>query len=130
MEINIAFLFKFIKFVIVGGISFIVDFGVTYIAKERIKLNKFVANTLGFCISATLNFNINRLWTFKSVDADIQMQFIRFICIAVGGLLINNLIVYYLTEKRQLNFYGSKFIAVFIVTFYNFTMNNLITFAK
>lgn len=39
---------QFIKFCVVGGSGVFVDFGVTYLCKEFLRLNKYVANSLGF----------------------------------------------------------------------------------
>lgn len=39
---------QFIKFCIVGGSGVFVDFGITYLCKEWLKFNKYIANSLGF----------------------------------------------------------------------------------
>ncbi len=120
----------FIKFGIVGFSSFIIDFSITYLLKEKIKINKFLANTTGFLIAATFNFFMNRLWTFKSQELDVTAQFLKFMAIASVGLLINNGIIYLFNDKFRVNFYISKILAVIVVMFYNFSMNLLITFTK
>lgn len=128
---NIKAIFSvFIKFGIVGFSSFIIDFSITYLLKEKFKINKFIANTTGFLIAATFNFFMNRLWTFKSQDLDVSSQFFKFMAIASVGLLINNGIIYIFNEKFRVNFYISKILAVIVVMFYNFSMNLLITFTK
>ena len=38
---------QFFKFCVVGGSGVFVDFGVTYLCREWLKLNKYVANSLG-----------------------------------------------------------------------------------
>ncbi|EJF10423.1 GtrA family protein [Pontibacter sp. BAB1700] len=45
-------------------------------------------------------------------------------------MIINNLIVYLLTEKVKLNFYISKFIAIVVVFIWNFLLNYLYTFTR
>lgn len=122
------FIERILKFGIVGAISFVIDFGLTYILKEKLKQNKFIANTTGFAISATFNFIINRYWTFHSLEDDMYIQFVKFISIASFALLLNTIIIYVLNTKIRFNFYISKLIAVFIVMFYNYSMNALFTF--
>ena len=39
---------KFIKFCVVGGSGMVVDFGLTYAFKEKLRVNKYVSNTIGF----------------------------------------------------------------------------------
>ena len=120
--------FKFLKFSIVGFSGMIVDFGFTYICKERIKTNKYIANSTGFIIAASWNYAFNRIWTFRSNDPAYIIQFSKFFVIAVIGLLISNGIIYLLNEKRNINFYISKLIAIFIVVLWNFFANYRFTF--
>ena len=61
---------QFFKFCVVGGSGVFVDFGVTYLCKERLKLNKYVANSLGFLCASTSNYILNRIWTFQNENPD------------------------------------------------------------
>lgn len=121
-------LWRICKFGIVGGICFVIDFAVTYFCKETMKFNKFIANAMGFIVSVLVNFTLNRIWTFQSNSADIQLQFLKFIAISGFALLISSIIIYLLNVKIRLNFYLSKLIAIFIVMFYNYSMQALFTF--
>ena len=64
-------LFKFLKFTAVGFAGLIVDFSTTYFLKEIIKINKFIANAIGFIIAASVNYILNRIWTFESNNKNI-----------------------------------------------------------
>ncbi|WP_255594301.1 GtrA family protein [Pontibacter sp. HSC-14F20] len=125
-----AFFLKFLKFGLVGFTGLIIDFGVTFLVKEKLRWNKYVANSLGFILASINNYVLNRLWTFHSHDPEIGWQFSKFLLVAVAGLVINNLIVYLLTEKAKLNFYVSKFIAIVLVFIWNFLLNYLYTFTR
>ena len=119
---------RFLKFCLVGGSGVVVDFGITYLAKEFLKLNKYVANSLGFICAATSNYILNRTWTFGSSDPDIAMQYLQFFGFSLVGLAINNLVIYLLHGRVKWNFYVVKLIATCIVTFWNFSMNYIFTF--
>ena len=119
---------RFLKFCLVGGSGVVVDFGITYLAKEFLKLNKYVANSLGFICAATSNYILNRTWTFGSSDPDIAMQYLRFFGFSLIGLAINNLVIYLLHGRVKWNFYVVKLIATGVVTFWNFSMNYIFTF--
>ncbi len=123
-----ALIEKFIKFCIVGGSGVIVDFGITYFCKEILKLNKYVANSIGFICAATSNYFLNRAWTFHSTDPEIAMQYMIFLGISLIGLIINNLTIYIIHGRFKLNFYLSKLIAIGVVTFWNFFMNYTFNF--
>jgi putative flippase GtrA len=119
---------KFLKFCIVGFSGMIIDFGTTWLLKEKVKINKYIANSTGFILAATSNYLLNRLWTFHSENTHIATEYISFMVISIIGLGLNNLVIYLLTEKMKLNFYLSKLFAIGVVTLWNFFMNYLITF--
>ena len=122
--------FKFLKFGVVGFSGLVLDFGITYVAKERLQWNKYVANSLGFLVASISNYYLNRVWTFHSVDPEIGWQFSKFLFVAVIGLLLNNFIVYLLTDRARLNFYVAKFGAIVVVFFWNFSINYFYTFTR
>ena len=124
------FIERIAKFGMVGFLCFFIDFSLTYLFKEKLKFNKFTANAIGFLFSVVINFTLNRIWTFHSNTADIELQFMKFISIASFALIINSVIIYILNVKIRINFYLSKLIAVFIVMFYNYSMNALFTFTS
>ena len=121
-------LLRFIRFGIVGCSGMIVDFGVTWLCKEKLRWNKYLSNSLGFILAATNNYIWNRLWTFQSESQAVAREYISFVVIAVIGLGLNNLIIYLLHERLHLNFYLSKLIAIGCVTLWNFSMNDVFTF--
>ena len=122
-------LLKFIKFVTVGFTGLAIDFGITYLFKEKLKANPFIANSLGFIVAASTNYGLNRIWTFQSENQDVGSEYTSFIVIALVGLAINNALLYYMFKKRAWNFYFSKLVAIMITTIWNFIANLLITFA-
>ena len=79
---------QFIKFCVVGGSGVFIDFGITYLCKEWLRLNKYLANSLGFLCASTSNYVLNRIWTFHNENPDIAGQYLRFLGIAAVGLVI------------------------------------------
>lgn len=126
--IDELFLLKFLKFCIVGTPGMIIDFGTTWVLKEKVKINKYIANSTGFMLAATSIYLLNRFWTFQSENSHIATEYISFMVISIIGLGINNFVLFLLTEKMKLNFYLSKLFAIGVVTMWNFFMNYLITF--
>lgn len=120
--------FKFLKFGVVGVIGTGVDFGVTWLLKEKAGLNKYIANSCGFATAVVSNFILNRLWTFESHDPHVAVQFGKFAAVALVGLAINNGIIYFLTERLGFRFYFSKLVATGVVMIWNFGANLLFTF--
>jgi len=123
-----VFIGKFIKFCVVGFSGMVIDFGTTWLLKEKLKVNKYIANSTGFILAASSNYLFNRFWTFHSENPRIATEYMSFILISAIGLAINNLIIFLLNEKMKLNFYLSKLFAIGVVTIWNFFMNYMITF--
>lgn len=123
------FIITFAKFGLVGFIGFVLDFGITYVFKEKLRVNKFAANSLGFSIAVINNYVLNRHWTFQSANLHYGQEFSLFVGVSLLGLAINNLILYYLNEKFKVTFYLSKLIASGVVMLWNFLVNYFVTFA-
>lgn len=128
MVIDRLFILKFLKFGVVGFSGVFVDFGITYLFKEIIKINKYVSNAIGFICAATSNYILNRIWTFESENADVATEYGKFMLVSVIGLGINSLTLYLLTDKLKWNFYLSKIFAIGAATLWNFFANLLFTF--
>jgi putative flippase GtrA len=119
-------LLKFLKFGIVGLTGMVIDFSITFLLKEKLKVHRYIASSTGFISAATFNYVLNRIWTFHSSDPEILIQYGKFIIISVIGLGINNLFIY-LFEKK-LPFYVSKLFAIGVTMIWNFLANYYITF--
>jgi putative flippase GtrA len=119
---------KFLKFCAVGFSGMLIDFGTTWFLKEKVRINKYIANSTGFILAATSNYIWNRVWTFQSENDQIAVEYLSFILISVAGLGINNFVIFLLNDKLKINFYLSKLIAIGVVTIWNFLMNFIITF--
>ncbi len=117
------------KFGVVGFSGLILDFGITYLFKEKLRVNKYVANGLGFSVAVVSNFILNKWWTFENIEQNYLPQFLNFALVAMGGLAINQLILYLLHEKVNLNFYFAKLLAIGVVTLWNFGFSNYVVFS-
>lgn len=113
-------LFTILKFGLVGASGVAVDFGVTWLLKEKAGMHKYAANSLGFMAAASNNYIWNRLWTFDNHDPDVAVQYLVFILVSLGGLLFNNAALWFFHEKRKMPFYTSKILAVFVAMFWNY----------
>jgi putative flippase GtrA len=124
-----ALFLKFIKFGIVGFSGVLIDFGFTYLTKEYLKAQKYLANAIGFTIAASSNYYLNRVWTFHSHNPNIGMEYSRFLFVSLLGLGISTLVIYILNGRFKMNFYVAKIFAIGGVTVWNFFVNVFFTFA-
>jgi putative flippase GtrA len=121
--------FKFLKFCVVGFLGLGIDFGTTFLLKEKIKVNKYVSNSLGFIFATVSNYLFNKYWTFEDTNPDALIQFTKFVTVSLVGLLFSNLIIYLLINKRGTKFYWAKLIAIGVVVLWNFIANYNYTFS-
>lgn len=129
MDTGLLLLFyKFVKFCVVGFSGMAVDFGFTWLCKEKLRIQKYIANAIGFCIAATTNYFLNRIWTFESQNPEVLTEFSNFFIISIIGLGINSLVLWILVSKFKMNFYLAKLIAIIVTTLWNFVANLLYTF--
>ena len=117
-----------LKFGIVGLSGMAVDFSITWLCKEKVGFNKYLANSLGFCCAVTSNFLLNRYWTFENNTQAFTAQFAKFALVSLSGLLINNLLLYLLVKKVKSNFYFLKLVVIGLVFFWNYFINFAFTF--
>jgi putative flippase GtrA len=124
------FAWQFIKFALVGTSGLFIDFGITFLLKERFLFNKYFANSIGFSFAVISNYFLNKYWTFHDLDPEIFSQAGKFVLIAIIGLIINNQVIYLFNHKNQWNFYIAKVFAIGIVVLWNFSANYFYTFSQ
>jgi putative flippase GtrA len=127
--LTLEFIWKFIKFGTVGLSGVFIDFGITYVCKEWIKIPKYVANAIGFTVAASSNYLFNRIWTFQSSNPQVAWEYTQFLIISLIGLGINTLVLWILVSRYNKPFYLSKLFAIAVVTLWNFFANYFVTFA-
>jgi putative flippase GtrA len=133
---------RFVKFLIVGTIGFVVDFGTLTTLVEVFDFHPVVANVFSFSAAVTSNFIFNRYWTYPdSRSKRIISQLQQFTLVNVAGLAINTTIFWLL--KLAFNpvmnstgiplFYDrgyipAKMVATVVVLFWNFFVNRYWTY--
>jgi len=121
---------QFIKFSLVGTSGLFIDFGITFLLKEKISFNKYLANSIGFSFAVISNYFLNKYWTFQDLDPEIFSQAGKFVLIAIIGLIINNQMIYLFNHGKRWNFYIAKVFAIGIVVMWNFSANYFYTFSQ
>src|SRR5690606_26495859 len=83
------------------------------------------ANSVAFILAASSNYFFNRNWTFENTDPDMASQYLTFMVVSTCGLIVNNLTIYYLNDKKHMNFWLAKFLSVFVSMIWNFLVYKL-----
>lgn len=91
---------QILKFGLVGGISFVIDFCVytlvIKLAGDRLPgVDVIIAGTAGFIVSVVFNYIASMAYVFeRKEDADRTQEFIIFIALSIVGLLLNNALLW------------------------------------
>lgn len=109
------------KFVIVGGLSFVLDFIIYYVLKNFFSVYYIVAGFFSFTLSLIFNYLMSMKFVFKSKD-DLKKthEFIIFVTLSVIGLGINLLCLYILVDLFNINDLIAKILVAGIVMVFNF----------
>lgn len=116
-------LVQLLRYAFVGGIAFIVDFGVLALLTESMEMPYLLSACFGFIGGLTANYLLSIHWVFNkqtSESKDVIIDFILFTIIGVVGLGLNALIMWIATEKFESHYLLSKIISTIIVFGWNF----------
>lgn len=132
---------RFFKFLVVGTIGFIVDFGTLTFLVEVMGFVPVVANTISFSAAVVSNFTLNRYWTYPdSRSKRRRIQVLQFGVVSIVGLAINNGILLLLEPPFDVllhavgvpstigGYIPAKMVGTIVVLFWNFFINRYWTY--
>lgn len=109
------------KFGVVGGIAFVIDYGIMVISKELLGFSILLSAGLGFTISVIFNYIASVKWVFNvNKDKNEKKNFILFMIFSVIGLIITELIMFVGTNIINISYLIVKIAATAIVMVFNF----------
>lgn len=114
------------KFGVVGGIAFVIDYGIMVISKELLGFSILLSAGLGFTISVIFNYIASVKWVFDvNKEKDEKKNFILFMIFSVIGLIITELIMFVGTNIINISYLIVKIAATAIVMVFNFITRKL-----
>lgn len=123
-----SFVKKVVKFSLTGCIGMVIDFSLTMFFKEFLEFNAYLASLLGVLGAIGVIFFINKKWTFKDNDKNINKQFFQFLSISLIGCLWNSSLLFIFHQYFFLSFYVGKLLAIMVVACWNYALNSIYTF--
>jgi putative flippase GtrA len=136
---------RFLRFMAVGVIGAIVDFGTFNLLSGPFHVLPIIAQLISFSCAVVSNFTINRYWTYPdSRSKKLEKQVVQFLIVSVIGLLIRTPIFASLetplanlfssisrnlpVNARFLGHNGALAVAVGVVMMWNFFVNRYWTY--
>lgn len=111
---------QLIKFGIVGVIATLIDLAVLMVLKEFMKVDVLAASAVAFSVSVIANYILSMLFVFESSGNSKVKEFLVFVVLSIGGLLLNQLIMWIGTEIMTAYYLWVKAFALVFVPIYNF----------
>lgn len=117
-----------INYLFFAGIATIVDLGLLFILTSLIGIYYLVSATVSYTCGMLTNYILNKVYTFKNKSKKIGHQFTLFVFVALIGLGINLVLIWFLVEFIGLWYFFAKLIGVVVVTAWSFYGHKKLTF--
>ncbi len=117
---------QLIRFGIVGGSAFAIDYGILFLLTEVTGLNYLVSGAISFAVSVIFNYIMSIKWVFDVAGERSQTQDLAvFLILSVIGLGINQLVMWVAVDQFHIYYMVSKLGATGIVMVYNFVTRKI-----
>ena len=116
---------QLIKFGIVGVIATLIDLAVLMVLKEILDVDVLAASAAAFSVSVIANYILSMLFVFKSSGNSKVKEFLVFVVLSIGGLLLNQFIMWIGTEIMTAYYLWVKAFALVFVPIYNFVTRKI-----
>ena len=122
---------QFFKFAFVGFVGTIMNIAILYTLTEYFGIYYIISALFAFIVSATSNFMLNKVWTFReNVSYKIIKKYVSFFIVSISALSFNILFLYIFTEYFRIYYILSQILAIGISLSINFIGNKIWTFRK
>ena len=117
---------QIVRFGIVGVIAFVIDYTVLLVLTEVCNIHYLVSSAVAFLVSVIFNYILSITFVFETDKSKSKgTQFGLFAVMSAGGLGINQLMMWLLSDLMFIPYQLSKFLATAVVMVYNFITRKL-----
>jgi len=118
-----------IKYLIVGGVSFIFDFLLFAFFLQVLDIYYLYSATLSFVFATSLNFYLSQNYAFKGLQKFSSINTLGLIfLVSAGGLLISMSFLYAFYEWFLINVFISKVLAAGTAFIFNYSLRRFLIF--
>lgn len=119
-------LLQMFKFLVVGGLAFVIDYLTLIICKEVFHINVLISAAIAFTVSVVVNYILSVKWVFDvGKNKSENRNFIIFIIFSVIGLGLTELIMWFGVDIIKISYLIVKIMATAIVMIFNFVTRKL-----
>lgn len=115
------------RFAIVGGLAFIIDFGLLIFLTEIVGIDYLISATISFIVSVIFNYILSVYWVFTARHKKPSLFMITaFFVLSTCGLFINNGIMWFSVEVLSISYVIGKLVATVVVMIFNFITRKIL----
>ena len=118
------------KFGIVGVVAAIVDVGLLTLLAEKFGVDVLISAAISFSVSVIVNYICSMKFVFQGKKQNKWKEFIIFLVLSMGGLLLNQLIMWFGVKWFSSHYLLVKVLAMLIVPIYNFITRKIFLESK
>lgn len=119
-------LLQMFKFLLVGGLAFVIDYVTLIICKEVFNIPVLISAAIAFTVSVVFNYILSVKWVFDvDKNKSEKKNFIIFIVFSIIGLALTELIMWFGVDIVKISYLIVKIIATAIVMVFNFVTRKL-----
>ncbi len=123
--------FQLLRYTFVGGVAFIVDYGLLFCLTEYAGLHYLWSAAIAFIAGLAVNYALSLLLVFTTHRLQkAWLEFAIFALIGVIGLGLNEGIIYLIADKIGAHYMIAKIVSTILVFFWNFFARKLTLFQK
>ena len=124
-----AIIRAFIKYVAVGGIAFVIDWGTLNLCLW-LGLHYMLGTALGFVLGLLTNYSLCVLWVWPGTQARSLRDVSVFALIGLGGLVLTELGMWLSVDFLHFHPSPSKIVLAAIVLVWNFSLRRIFVFFR
>ena len=122
---------QFFRYLLVGGIATVVDFGILGILTSGLDIHYLISNVFSFLAGLVTNYFLSIRWVFPARTIKSRTaEFVVFGVVGLAGLAISELCMYVGVEAIRLHYTWAKCIAVACALLWNFGVRKLLLFRE
>lgn len=121
---------EMIRFIIVGVITFVVDYGLLYICTEYIGLYYMYSTAIAFIVAVIFNYWLCVVYVFTNIQRQTSKQALLFVGSSVVGLGLNQICMWLFVEIFGIYYMLAKIISIIIVMAWNYIMKRKAVLGK
>lgn len=119
------------RYTLVGGTAFLLDFSALFLMTRFLGVHYLISAGLAFTLGVVTNYLLSITWVFSIHRVENRVaEFGIFTVIGVVGLGLNEIFIWFFTEKTGLHYLLSKIAAAFFVYLWNFLGRRFILFRE